>query len=358
VAPARFRPLVVIAAGALLLAALVVSGAAGSSPQRTSSSFAYTPSIDAAPSVALRPARLAREAASFRGGPTTASTGETVDVRVSDSLPAEVTPESWAELFVGLDHGSELGDLTAYVTTLDEVQQVCGDRALGCYAQDQLVVPGATTPDGTTPEEIVRHEYGHHIAFHRKNDPWAAIDWGPKNWASAEMVCSKVSRKEAFPGDEGSNYSLNPGEAWAETYRLLEERKAGITTASWQIVAPSFYPGEAALQAAARDVLRPWTVGKTTLFTRIFGKATKKVWWIPLATPLDGDLRINATVPNGANPEVALVGANRGTVIGRAQWVGQRVKSLTGSVCGQRSLFVRVTERGALGRVRVSAATP
>jgi len=34
------------------------------------------------------------------------------------------------------------------------------------------------------------------------------------------------------------------------------------------------------------------------------------------------------------------------------------VKLLSGSVCGQRGLFVRVTQKGALGRVRVSAATP
>jgi hypothetical protein len=138
----------------------------------------------------------------------------------------------------------------------------------------------------------------------------------------------------------------------------MDERKAGITTATWPIIAPSFYPGEAALQAAERDVLQPWNAGKAKLFTRVFGKATKKVWLIPLATPLDGDLRISVTVPNGAEPEVALIGPDRRTVIRRAQWVGQRVKSLTDSVCGQRGLFVRVTHRGALGRVRVSAATP
>jgi hypothetical protein len=63
-------------------------------------------------------------------------------------------------------------------------------------------------------------------------------------------------------------------------------------------------------------------------------------------------------VPNGADPEVALLGPDRRTVIRRAQWVGQRVKRLTGAVCGQRGLFVRVTHSGALGRVRVSAATP
>ena len=230
--------------------------------------------------------------------------------------------------------------------------------ALGCYARNQLVSLGETNFPGASPEEVVRHEYGHHIARHRLNSPWVAIDWGPKQWASSADVCARVTRKEAFPGNEGSNYARNPGEAWAETYRLMDERKAGITTATWPIIAQSFYPSEAALQAAERDVLQPWTAGKTTLSTRVFGKATKKVWWIPLQTPLDGDLRISATLPSAGSHEVALVAANRRTVIRRAQWVGQRVKKLTGSVCGQRTLFVRVTQSGALGRVRVSAATP
>ena len=43
----------------------------------------------------------------------------------------------------------------------------------------------------------------------------------------------------------------------------------------------------------------------------MFGKKTAKVWWIPLSTPLDGDLRVSATVPHGATSEVALVGADR-----------------------------------------------
>jgi hypothetical protein len=55
--------------------------------------------------------------------------------------------------------------------------------------------------------------------------------------------------------------------------------------------------------------------------------------------------------------DVALVGADRKTLVRRAQWIGQRVKRLDGSVCGQRSLFVRVTQKGLLGRVRVSVTT-
>ena len=282
-----------------------------------------------------------------------------MNVLVSDALPIETsTPEGWAEFLTGLTHGPEITLLTAHIATFDEVQEICGSRALGCYARNQLVSLGETNFPGASPEEVVRHEYGHHIAMHRLNTPWVAIDWGPKRWASSADVCARVTRKEAFPGNEGSNYAQNPGEAWAETYRLMDERKAGITTATWPIIAQSFYPSEAALQAAERDVLQPWTVGKTTLSTRVFGKATRKVWWIPLQTPLDGDLRIIATLPSAGSHEVALVAANRRTVIRRAHWVGQRVKKLTGSVCGQRTLFIRVTRSGAFGRVRVSAATP
>ena len=352
------RLLAVAVSGVLFLAAMCAS-ANGSSASARPSSSAYATSIDAAPGTFLRATHLARAAVAFRGGLTTTSTGETVDVRVSDALPLETsTPEGWAEFLTGLTHGPEISQLTTYIATFDEVQETCGTRALGCYAENQLVALGEPAPGGTTAEEVVRHEYGHHVAFHRLNAPWDAIDWGPKNWASAADVCARVNRKEAFPGDEGSNYGRNPGEAWAETYRLLDERKAGISTASWQIVSPTFYPSETAVQAAGRDVLHPWDAQRTTLFTRVFGKATKKVWWIPLPTPLDGDMRVAATVPNDSDYEVALVGADRRTVIRRAQWVGQRVKRLSGSVCGQRSLFVRVTRHGAGGRVRVSTTIP
>ena len=307
---------------------------------------------------ALRAERLARAAVAWRGGPITTSTGETVNVLVSDALPVETsTPEGWAEFLVGLTHGPEVSQLTTHIATLGEVQEICGSQALGCYARNEMISLGETTPGGTTAEEVARHEYGHHIALHRLNPPWDAIDWGPKQWASAADVCARVTRKEAFPGNQGANYARNPGEAWAEVYRLMDERKAGITTANWQIITPDFYPAETALAAAERDVLQPWSTGRSTVFTRVFGKATK-VWWIRLSTPLDGDLRISATLPKGANHEVALVGPDRRRVIRRAQWVGQRVKRMAGSVCGQRALFVRVTQAGALGRVRVSVATP
>jgi hypothetical protein len=359
VVSARPRLLALLLSGALLLAALVAATLASGARVAVPEPATVARSVDSRPAGTLRLDRLATAAITWRGGPITTSTGEVVDVRVSDALPLEtVTPESWAEFLVRGTHGSELPALTTYLAPFEEVQELCGAHALGCYRGNSMVALGESTIDGTTPEEIVRHEYGHHIAYHRLNTPWRAIDWGPKNWATAANVCQRVSRREAFPGDEGANYEQNPGEAWAEVYRLLEERKAGITTGNWRIVDPSFFPSEAALQAAERDVVQPWTKGRTLAFRRTFGKSTGKVWWIPVSTPLDGELRITATVPNGGLHEVALIAANRRTVVRRAQWIGQRAKQLVGSVCGQRSLFVRVTRTGALGRVSVSVSVP
>ena len=354
------RVIAVAVSALVLVGALAAASVASptSSSLRADSSL-YAGALTSSPSASLDAMRLRAAPITWRGGPITTSTGETVTVRVSDSVPADVaTPEGWAEFFAGLTHGPELSLLTAYIATFEEVQDVCGERALGCYGNDQLFVPAEIPSPDTTVEEVVRHEYGHHVAFHRTNAPWVAVDWGPKRWASVADVCARATRKEAFPGDEGLNYALNPGEAWAEVYRLMDERKAGIATASWPIIDLSFYPSEIGLQAAERDVLQPWTASTRSIYSRSFAKGSKKAWWIRLATTLDGEFQISATVPRGSNPEVALVGADRKSVVKRAQWIGQRVKRLEGSVCGQRAQFLRITPRGAAGSVRVSVALP
>ena len=351
------RRLAALLSGALLLFALLLAAARG--PQAAAAhSSAYALSLDDDATAQPSTAYLARAETTFRGGPITTSTGEVVDVRVSDSLPVETaTPEGWAEFLVHLTHGPELAQLTAYIGTFADVQEICGSRALGCYGRNQLVAPGETVV-GTSPEEVVRHEYGHHVAAHRLNDPWVAIDWGPKRWSSAANICARVGRNEAYPGDEGLNYQRNPGEAWAEVYRLMDERRAGITTGTWPIIEQSFFPDAGDLTAAEQDVLQPWAQPKAKLYSKTFGKKTARVWWIPLTTPLDGAIRVSATVPAaGSAVDVALIGADRQTVIRRAGWIGQRLKRADASVCGQRSLFVRVTQTGLRGTVRVSVTT-
>jgi hypothetical protein len=305
----------------------------------------------------LQPGKLQQAPIAWRGGAIVASTGETVNVLVSDSFaPEAVTPESWAEFLVKLVHGPELASLTTYIAPLDEIRLLCGSGALGCYRQNRSVALGESLPDGTTPEEVVRHEYGHHVALYRTNPPWEAIDWGPKNWASAEDICARVVRKEAYPGDEDEHYAQNPGEAWAETYRLMDERKAGITTATWPIIAPSLYPTEAALVAAEKDVVQPWTAGTRSVFRKSVAK--DKTWWIPLTTPLDGQLAVTARLPRGGEHRVELMAANRRTLLKRGAAAGAGVRRIRSTVCGQRSLFVRVSQRGKPGLVTVVAATP
>ena len=126
--------LAIVVSSVALVAALVVTAFDPSSATAPSIQPAYARSIDAAPGTALRGGVLARAAATSRGGPITTSTGETVNVLVSDALPIETsTPEGWAEFLTGLTHGPEITLLTAHITTLDEVQDICGSRALGCY---------------------------------------------------------------------------------------------------------------------------------------------------------------------------------------------------------------------------------
>ena len=359
-APPRFpRPFgaarALVALGLLVGAVAFGSAARAAAPARA---FAL-PAIDEPVGTELRRTTLADTAGSWHGGQLTTSTGDTVTVYVSDTYTdADTTPQYWAEFLAHLTHGPELASVTLYIAPFDEVTNLCGPQALGCYGDDQIVSIGTPYVDGTAPEEIVRHEYGHHVAANRSNPPWQAVDWGPKLWASAENVCSKVKQKLAYPGDESDHYQLNPGEAWAETYRLMDEQRAGITTGTWQIVAPLYYPDAAELQAAENDVLSPWTAPQTQSFRKVFGKRTAKVWTIPVSTPLDGSMTVAAVLPRNSTSQVVLTASNGSTVLARAVRSGTRSRRISTTICGQRTVDVRVTQKGALGAVSVVTSTP
>ena len=348
-------PAVATAALLLLGAASGTARVADPTPVPTGESLAH---FVHRPGTKLSSARLARSSIAWTGGRTVATSGETVTVYVSPTLPAELgTPQTWADFIAKLVHGPELSSLSAYIATYAETQGICGEDALGCYAADRMVSMGETA-SGVTPADVVRHEYGHHIAFHRLNPPWAAIDWGPKRWATSRNVCRRAGAGSAYPGDGGDNYSLNPGEAWAETYRLLDERRTGVTGSGWEIVDPSFHPDEAALRAAERDVLEPWSSPRRSTHGSRFTAQSRRVWSIPLSTPLDGDIAVTALLPKGGLHEVAIVDTARKNVVATALWAGQRVRKIVANVCGQRTLTLRITQKGAFGRVKVVVQTP
>ena len=143
---------------------------------------------------------------------------------------------------------------------------------------------------GFEPEDVARHEYGHHIAFNRSNTPWKGLEWGPKRWASYEGVCARVRAGTAYPGDQSLLYRLNPGEAFAETYRLLNDMRPGVVELLWPIVDRSFYPDPHALQAVEEDVVGPWTGPSPTVLRRSVRGNAARIAAFRIATPLDGAL--------------------------------------------------------------------
>jgi hypothetical protein len=325
-----------------LVAAAAASGAAAArlkSPQRAEIANAGIPIHDSilrnrVPLAAMPPGPA-------WGGTFTASTGEPVTIFVSRTYPEDpAVAQRWADFLASLIHGSELSSLTAYLAPSGEVSGICGPQALACYSPSEslLVAPGDDPASDLSAEAVVTHEYGHHVAAHRSDAPWAAVDYGTKRWSSYEQVCAKTRAGDLFPGAETlPRYQLNPGEAFAESYRVLNERKAGVPEAPWDIVSQSLYPDSTALTLLEQDVTTPWTGATTT--TRA---ATARSRVFTIATPLDGTF--TATLRGPAKRLTLDVTNTSGTRLARAIARGRATVRTT--LCGQRSV-----------RVRVSAAT-
>jgi hypothetical protein len=307
--------------------------------------------------VALRAGRAARSPAPRRVV-YTATARASVDIRVSAAFPdAPERAERWSAFFAGLPHGAELDKLRVSVVSEPELSTACGPHALGCYWGGELTIAGDAI-GGVTPEEIARHEYGHHVAANRSNAPWPAVEWGPKRWATATGVCTEVKAGAAFPGDEDERYTENPGEAWAEVYRVLAEHDVGLSTGIWSIVATRYFPSEAALQAAREDVVHPWTGPVLTRLEGVFAKNGPRIWQRRLDTPLDGTLVVTLKMPAGARHDVAVLDANRGSVLARWSTWTTRSRSITTTLCGQRAVLLRVTRGTTTGPFSLAVSRP
>jgi hypothetical protein len=293
--------------------------------------------------------------AGFWGGKTATSTGESVNVFFSDTYPVDtILQQRWVEFFASLVHGSELGSLTVYIEPLAELQGSCRSAEVdGCYFPrlQTLYIPAEDTPDGATSVQIATHEYGHHIATNRLNTPWFAGDTGTKRWASYMNVCARTQEGTAFPGDEGLNYTQNPGEAFAETYRILNEQRAGATLFSWPIVDDSWFPDQTALDLLAKDVTEPWTAPVATTTSGTFRKKGPKVRTFSLSTPLDGTLNLSIRSPRGGKYQLMLLDKAGQKVLAHGSKINY-------TICGSETLTVRVTKVGAAGKYTVQALEP
>jgi hypothetical protein len=168
------------------------------------------------------------------------------------------------------------------------------------------------------------------------------------------QVCAKAKQGVLVPGAEDPvQYTENPGEGWAEAYRVLNERKTGRAETPWDIVTRALYPTTAALTAAEQDVTSPWTQATTTTQTAALTRTTRsRTFTIP--TQLDGALRV--TVRPSAGLRLGLdvfAGAKR-----VAHAVSARIVSRSTTVCGVRSYRVRVSALSGRGNVQLAISKP
>lgn len=205
-----------------------------------------------------------------------------------------VDPQRIASFIGTLIHGEEVSLLTVQLDTEYELAFDCGPGAEACYyaGENKAVIGGYEEIDrsGDPLEYVLAHEYGHHVAAHRRMAPpfGAAIDWGTERWASLENVCQGRRGGRLFPGNEGSHYYEDPGEAFAEAFARYRFPNSPIP---WQWL-PALRPGPAAYQAIREDTLEPWR-GRSSLVlsghvpARGEGAAVEY-----LRTPLDGTVTL------------------------------------------------------------------
>jgi hypothetical protein len=303
-------------------------------------------------------ARSLQSTPTWWGGTYAVSGGEELHLNISTRYPrSDATAQRWVDFFSGIPHGAELSEARVYIAPLDEVSELCDSvDALGCYDGNRVVAVGDPTY-GVAPSSVLAHEYGHHIAAHRDNVPWRAVDWGTKRWATQMGICSRVANGLAFPGDEGLNYSLNPGEAFAESYLALVETNGTAVGYDWAIIDQSFRPDQAALAAVREDVLHPWT-GSTTRTIRGKFLRRNRSWATQIATPLDGELRLRLTALGGGADDVTLLSSDGQTVLAKASWTTTGAKSIEYRVCGARSVRVRVRRGAAPARFILRITVP
>lgn len=292
----------------------------------------------------------------FRAYPT--ADGSAVRVSMSDAYGEdEAAARTYVDFLSRLPHGAELGRLRVYVAPPNEVTRSCGGvrGVLACYSprEQLMIVPGEETLSrtGVSASYVVTHEYGHHIAANRDNDPFAAIDLGPKYWASYERVCYFVQRNRLAPGDQGGRYDENPGEGWAEAYaRLKYPEQAWTFTRLLE-------PDAGALAAARRDVLEPWTRGRVRSFDGSFASGGSDVRSYRVAANLDGPFDVRLKGPRRAEYDL-LVSVN-GVTQERTRRAGSNDSIRGRALCRRartETVAIRVARRSGRGAFRLTVS--
>jgi hypothetical protein len=336
-APYGRRGLALLLVSAAALAAGSASPAAGQPAAKTLSVFGLGQGIGHVRSRVVHRRFLSLPPGAW-GGVYTAKSGAQVTIESSAAYPVDPAVNQARADFVGsLVHGTEISKVKIYFAPPAEVATLCQAQEVdGCYfpATGDIFTVGEDTP-WSTVEEVVAHEYGHHVATSRLNDPWPAVAFGTKRWATYEGVCQKEASGVAFPGDEGEHYLQNPGESFAESFMHLNEVKLGLPETPWSYD-PMFTPDAGALAAIEQDVTKPWTKATVKSFS---GRFTRRgqLKTFTFKTPLDGVFAAQLHGPRGSKLTVS------GPKIVKRYSTGLSAAL----VCGQRTVTARFTAGGA-----------
>lgn len=246
-------------------------------------------------------AGIAASAATARY-PIEDGSGATIAVAVTTACQALCTaaePQQIADFIGTLIHGPEVRLLTVQLDTPSQLGFDCGFGAQACYFTDQnrIVISGDNTPgpDGASRDYVLAHEYGHHVAQHRRTPaPFpAAINWGTARWSSYEHVCQRQRAGLLFPGNEGGHYFQDPGEAFAESFARYRFPEAKV---KWEW-SRFLKPNARAFQAIREDTLEPWSHRTKLVIRGRLPRARGAVAVESFPTPLDGTVSLRSSPP-------------------------------------------------------------
>jgi hypothetical protein len=362
----RLRPAGALAGIAMTLLLAAPGGAAAERPNRGISLEVPHPAVPMRDVVLGEPgaaaARISASASSQRYSINDGS-GATiaVDVTAACAQSCEVTDPQRIANFIGtLIHGDEVDLLTVQLDTEFQLGFDCGFGAEACYftGENKIVIGGyeEADGDGATLEFVLAHEYGHHVATHRDMPaPFgAAVDWGTERWASLENVCQGKRRGRLHPGDEGTRYFENPGEAFAEGFAHYRFPESSVR---WRYF-PALKPTAASLRAIQEDTLTPWQ-GRTSFVlagrvpARGEGAAVES-----LRTPLDGTVSLRPASLHRRGYELALR-SRAGRLLRSSRHGLGSGHQIDYTVCGQPRLRLVITStRAHSGPFRLQIQRP
>lgn len=277
---------------------------------------------------------------------------DSIAVSVSAACQRECSaadPQAIANMIGTFIHGPEVNLLTVQLDTPFELGFDCGFEAQSCYfgGENRIVLSGNAdpAPDSASRDFVLAHEYGHHVAQHRDlPSPFpAAINWGTERWSSVEHVCQGHRAGTFFPGDEGTHYYEDPGEAFAESFAFNRFPGAAVDWA-W---APALAPSPASLRALRLDTLRPW-MGRHS-FT-VSGRVPASGTIVQeFRTPFDGKVSVGPVGDAGLGYELIIRNRSGRALRSSRQGVSFRDR-LDYTVCGQSRLRVAVRALGSAGK--------